>query len=64
MPSLFPRSPVIHECSKKKTLTEKKSFKGQSNEYQRFLGTLWLQVSHLCDSAVYRQLNSIHKVVH
>ena len=40
------------------------SFKGQSNEYHRFLGTWWLKVSPCCDSAAYRQLNSIHKVVH
>ena len=40
------------------------SFKGQSNEYQGFLGTWWLKVSPGCDSAAYRQLNSIHKVVH
>ena len=40
------------------------SFKGQSNEYQGFLGTWWLKVSSRCDSAAYRQLDSIHKVVH
>ena len=40
------------------------SFKGQSNGYQGFLGTWWLKVSLQCNSAVYRQLNSIHKVVH
>ena len=40
------------------------SFKGQSNEYQGFLETWWLKVSPHCGSAVYRQLNSIHKVVH
>ena len=40
------------------------SFKGQSNKYQEFLRTWWLKVSPHCDSAVYRQLNSIPKVVH
>ena len=40
------------------------SFKSQSNEYRQSLGTWWLKVSPHCDSAVYRQLNSIHKVVH
>ena len=40
------------------------SFKGQSNEYQGFLGAWWLKVSPHCDSAAYRQLNSIHKVVY
>ena len=40
------------------------SFKAQSNDYQGFLGTCCLKVSSHCDSAVYRQLNSIQKVVH
>ena len=40
------------------------SFKSQSNEYQGFLGAWWLKVSPHCDSAAYRQLNSVHKVVH
>ena len=40
------------------------SFKGQSNEYQGFLGASWLKVSPHCDSAAYKQLISIHKVVH
>ena len=39
-------------------------FKGQSNEYQGFLGAWWLKVSPHCDSAATSQLNSIHKVVH
>ena len=39
------------------------SFKGQSNEYQGFLGMWWLKVNPHCDFAAYRQLNSIHKVV-
>ena len=36
-------------------------FKGQSNEYQGFLGTWWLKVSPHSDSITYRQLNYIHK---
>ena len=40
------------------------SFEGQSNKYQGFLGTWWLKVSPHCDSAAFRQLNSIHKMVH
>ena len=40
------------------------SFKGQSSEYQGFLGMWWLKVSPHCDSAAFRQSNSIHKVVH
>ena len=40
------------------------SFKAQSNEYQGFLEVWWLKVSPHCDSAAYRQLNSIPKVVH
>ena len=41
------------------------SFKGQSNnEYQGFLETWWLKVSPHSDSAAYRQLNYISKVVH
>ena len=39
-------------------------FKGQSNEYQGFLGTCWLKVSPYSDSTAYRRLSSIHKVVH
>ena len=39
------------------------SFKGQSNEYQ-FLGAWLLKVSPHSDSAAYRQLNYIHKVVY
>ena len=40
------------------------SFKGQSNEYQGFLGTWCLKVSTHCDSAACKLLNSNHKVVH
>ena len=41
------------------------SFKGQSNnEYEGFLETWWLKVSPHSDSAAYRQLNYISKVVH
>ena len=40
------------------------SFKGQSNEYQGFLGTWWLKITRYCDSAAFRQLNSIQEVVH
>ena len=39
------------------------SFKGQSNKYERFLGTPRLKVSPHCDSAALRQLNSTHKEV-
>ena len=40
------------------------SFKGRSNEYQRFLGTWWLKLIPHSGSVVYRKLNYIHKVVH
>ena len=47
-----------------KILPQLSSFKGQSNEYQGFLGTWWLKVSPHSDSVFYRQLNYIHKVLH
>ena len=40
------------------------SFKGRSNEYQRFLGTWWLKLIPHSGTVVYRKLNYIHKVVH
>ena len=40
------------------------SLKSQSNEYLGFLGAWWLKVSPPCNSAAYRQLNTINKVVH
>ena len=39
-------------------------FKGQSNEYQGFLGTWWIKVSPHSDSVAYRQFNYIHKMFH
>ena len=36
----------------------------QSNEQQWFLETLWLKVSPCSDSAAFKELNFIHKVVH
>ena len=40
------------------------SFKGQSIEYQGFLGTWWLKVIPHSDSIACRKLNYIPKVVH
>ena len=54
-------------CSKHKVaekMSQLSSFQGESNEYQGFLGTWWLKVSPHSDSAVYKQLNYINKVVY
>ena len=62
--STKPKDPRFKTIRWLKNCLQLSSFKGQSNEYQGFLGTWWLKVSHHSDSVTYKQLNYIHKVVH